>query len=114
MSHFFTLITSKWYAPNLTYIMKKHEKGAQKSAYPGGSNVRSWDAAYNIIYSRRREFEETRRFTEREEDEGTGQDQDGVHRQQAPAVHNLLKTENWDHEEGVRTLHTNRFQPVQY
>ena len=36
MSYFFPSITPKWYAPNLTYIMKKHEKHAQKSAEGGG------------------------------------------------------------------------------
>ena len=36
MSYFFPSITPKWYAPNLTYIMKKHEKRAHKSAWGGG------------------------------------------------------------------------------
>ena len=46
MSYFFPSITPKWYVPNLTYIMKKHEIRAQKSPTPReGSNDRSWDAA---------------------------------------------------------------------
>ena len=30
-----------------------------------------------------------------------GEDQDGVHRQQAEAVHHLLQEEDWDYEEGL-------------
>jgi hypothetical protein len=40
---------------------------------------------------------------QRQEDQGPGQDQDGVHRKQAEAVHDVLKEEDWHHEEGEIT-----------
>ena len=35
-----------------------------------------------------------------QEDEGTSKNQDGVHWQQAAALHHLLKEENWHYEKG--------------
>jgi len=58
--------------------------------------------------------QETLEFTQREKDEGSGQDQDGVYRQQAEALHHLLKEEDRYHEESVRAFHPHRYKIAEF
>ena len=44
----------------------------------------------------------------RQEDQGPGQGQDGVHPEQAAALHHLLQAEDRHHEEGLRARDPHR------